>query len=543
MEDVVINGMKSVQLLDCTLRDGGYLNDWEFGHNGILNVFERVVSSGIDILEVGFIDECRSFNLNRSIFPNTMSIQNTLSVCKARPPILVGMIDYGTCGLEHVQDCKDSVLDGIRVIFKKHLLKEAFEYIDELNKKGYKTFAQLVAVSDYAAEDFQNIIEYANRVEPYAVSMVDTYGLLYPNDVASIFEILNNGLNDNISIGFHAHNNLQLAFANTIAFLQHSGDRNVVVDGTLYGMGKSAGNAPLELLAPYLNECYGKKYTISPMLEAIEENIKAFFAKTPWGYRTQFYLSAENRCHPNYVSYLQTKDNLSTSDINSILSEIEETTDKNKKLFFDKDYVEALYQRYLSKHLDDRINSQKLYTSLTGHKVLLMGPGKNISLQGDKVRSFIEKEHPLIISINYLSKDFHSDYVFLTKKSRYQAITEAIHSQRVKMIVSSNVNPRENVDFIFDKEPLLEREEEIMDNPFLMLLKILQRANIKELYCAGLDGYSDCEDNYFQKDMEYSFVKNYALRLNYHIRDVLATQYRDMAISFITSSHYCEENE
>ncbi len=103
-------------LLDCTLRDGGYINDWEFGYDSLVSVFERLTNAGVDIVEVGFIDERRPYAHNRSIFPDTKSIMDIWGCVKKRSPMVVGMIDYGTCSLENIEFCENSFFDGIRVI-------------------------------------------------------------------------------------------------------------------------------------------------------------------------------------------------------------------------------------------------------------------------------------------------------------------------------------------------------------------------------------------------------------------------------------------
>lgn len=539
--------MRNIQLLDCTLRDGGYINDWDFGHNKIINIYERVISSNVDIIEVGFIDERRPFDINRSIFPDTESIQKTFECTDNRPRMMVGMIDYGTCDICNIQEKKDSVLDGIRVIFKKHLMEEAMAYISEIKEKGYFVFAQLVATSDYADDDVIKLCNMANKVQPYAVSIVDTYGLLYPDSVLHYYELLDENLNKDIIIGFHAHNNLQLAYANSLSFLNRDLDRDVVIDGTLYGMGKSAGNTPIELLVPYLNDHFEKNYDLSPLLECIDENIKDIYSTSPWGYRTQFYLSAENDCHPNYVSFLMAQENLSVSDINVILGRLENGSTRNKKLFFDRDYIERLYEEFLVETIDDNVNHHRLFEAFKARKILIIGPGKNINLQRDRVDKFIGECNPILISINYIPKDLDIDYVFITKKSRYMEMTDSLYeakkNRNVGIISISNVHTREKSDFIFSREPLLEKKEEILDNSFLMLLKILDRAGISEVYCAGMDGYSDREDNYYSRDMEYSFVKTQANRLNHHIREVLSKEHKGMKVNFITYSHYIEVDE
>ena len=111
--------MRTVKLLDCTLRDGGFINDWEFGHDDIINIFERSVSAGTDIIEVGFLDDRREFDRNRTIMPDTAAVNEIFKGVDCGNSMIVGMIDYGTCRAENVCGKADSILDGIRVIFKK----------------------------------------------------------------------------------------------------------------------------------------------------------------------------------------------------------------------------------------------------------------------------------------------------------------------------------------------------------------------------------------------------------------------------------------
>ena len=268
---------KQVKLLDCTLRDGGYVNDWAFGHDNLVSIFERLADSGVDIIEVGFLDDRRPFDLNRSIMPDTESVEKIFGMLDRKNSMVVGMIDYGTCDISNIQPCSESYLDGIRVIFKKHLRKQALEYCAQIKALGYKVFAQLVSVTSYSDKEMLDLIRLANEVEPYAVSMVDTYGLMHQNNLSHYFDILDANLKPGINLGYHAHNNFQMGYANCIAMLAKNTDREILVDGSLYGMGKSAGNAPIELIAMHMNHVYGKQYKISQMLEAIDANVLQFY--------------------------------------------------------------------------------------------------------------------------------------------------------------------------------------------------------------------------------------------------------------------------
>ena len=545
--------MREIKLLDCTLRDGGYVNDWEFGHNNISSIFERLVDSGVDIIETGFLDERRPFDINRSIMPNAADTNTIFGQLPKRPWLVTGMIDYGTCGLDHVQPRSETYIDCIRVIFKEHLMEEALPFCGELKKLGYKVTAQLVSVTTYSDAALKRLCKLANEVKPYAVGMVDTYVLLNPDSMRHIYSVLDRNLDSDICIGFHGHNNFQLAYANSVAFVDYVptdseekkkfDERTILVDGTLFGMGKSAGNCPLELIAMHLNEKHGGNYKINPMLESINESIMGFYKKNPWGYKTYFYLSALNKCHPNYVKQFQSKANLSVADVNDVLGQIEP---ESKKLLYDRAVGEETYQNFCKKY-DDDLEAARLTQTLKGRKILLLGPGKNIQLQNQNVRLYMETYNPITISINYIPGEFRTDFVFLTNSKRYLTSESSlleVKNKQTRIIATSNVTARgTKFSFTFTREPLLEMNERIKDNSFLMLLKVLRQAGIKEVACAGFDGYSDVEDNYFNPVMEYSFVKQEALHLNSHIREALDTELSDMHIDFITYSRYQERDD
>lgn len=536
--------MGEIRLLDCTLRDGGYVNDWEFGYNNLISIFERLVDSGVDIIEIGFLDDRRPFDINRSIMPDTASTEKIWGKISRRPEMVVGMIDYGTCEISNIQPCAESFLDGIRVIFKKHIMKEALNYCAEIKGLGYKVFAQLVSITSYNDEELLELIEIVNKVKPYAVSMVDTYGLLTPKDLLYCYEILDRNVLPEIRIGFHAHNNFQLGYANAITFLGKDTVHDIVVDSTLYGMGKSAGNAPTELVARYMNHEYRKAYHISPMLEAIKESIMDFFRSSPWGYQMVYYLSAAAGCHPNYVNYLNGKENLSVSKIYDILGQIAPDA---KKLLYDKETAENTYSDFVEQHITNSGVLTDLREELSAKSLLLMGPGKNIRLQKETIETYIKKEKPTVISINYLPSDFYADYIFITRCNRYLELAATMHdaeNRNIKVIATSNVEGRgRQFDYMVDRAPLLDKKGNIKDNSFLMLLNLLKRIGIKKVTCAGFDGYSAKDDNYFNPKMEYSFIKEEAYQLNAHIKDMLNSDYKDMDIVFLTYSHYTEEED
>ena len=530
--------MGEIKLLDCTLRDGGYINDWEFGHDNIVTIYERLIGAEIDIVEIGFLDERRIYDFNRSILPDTASVKRTYGDLKRGRSMIVGMIDFGTCGIEHIQLCEESYLDGIRVIFKKERMHEAVAFCAKVKEKGYCVFAQAVSITSYSDEEFAELTGLVNSLEPYAFSLVDTYGLLHKQQLEHYFTMADRQLKINIGLGYHAHNNFQLAYTNCIEVLEKKMDRMLIIDGTLYGMGKSAGNAPTELLSMYMNDHNGKSYRTHQLLEAIDVTMLDIYHKTPWGYHFKFFLSASNDCHPNYVAYLQDKQKLSVKSINDILSRIA----PSKKLLYDEKHIENLYLNYQNKECNDTEDYSELVKVLSGKNILLLASGNNIYEQREKVNKYIEEKKPVIISVNFLPEIYNMDYLFLSNAKRYVQMATVLCKRRedLKTIATSNVtSTTDSFEYMLNYGKFLDEDAEIRDNPLFMLLKLFKDCEAASIGLAGFDGYNMAKTtNYINANMEYTFTKERAEQINEDVRNGIKRSGLSDKIYFITSSCY-----
>lgn len=533
--------MGQIKLLDCTLRDGGYVNDWKFGHDNMVSVFERLVDAGVDIIEVGFLDERRPFDVDRSIMPDTSCVEKIFGGLDRKQAMVVGMIDYGTCGLENIQPCSESYLDGIRVIFKKHLREDAMAYCGELVKLGYKVFAQLVSVTSYDDEEMLDLARLANKYKPYAVSMVDTYGLMHQNNLMHYFNLLNDNLDVEIGLGYHAHNNFQMGYANCIAMLSNKIERTMVVDGTIYGMGKSAGNPPIELIAMHMNANLGTDYHISQILEAIDSNISQFYSPATWGYNMFFYLAASNDCHPSYVSFLMDKKTLSVKSIVEILRKLE----GEKKLLYDQKLIEKLYLDYQLHECDDTEAMAELERIIKGRSVVVLGPGPSFNQRRKDVEEYINKNDSVVISINFLSHicKEHLDFVFLTNSKRYVQMATKLktYNEDVPIIATSNVTKTQGkFPYVLNYSSLIDPDTEIIDNSLIMLLKALKKLGAKDAALAGFDGYKRRYSNFYKTNFEHGFEKDKADYINGYVKNYLNETRYTLPVTFITPSLYQE---
>lgn len=526
--------MSQINLLDCTLRDGGYLNDWEFGHDNIINIFERLVSAEVDIIEVGFLNESREYDVNRSIFPDAESVNRTYRGLRKGNSMIVGMIDYGTCGVGRLLLASESFMDGIRVIFKKEKKEGAIVFCKQIKDLGYKVFVQAVSITSYNDDELMELIDLVNDLEPYAFSLVDTYGLLHKSQLMHYFDFANQHMKTDIGLGYHSHNNFQLAYANCIEVMELPPlARNVIIDGTLYGMGKSAGNAPLELLATYMNDNLGKHYHCSQLLEAIDVTMLELHKQIPWGYSFKFFLSASKDCHPNYVTYLMDKKKLSVKSINEILDKLE----KSKKLLYDQNYVEQLYVEYQKNECDDSKDRLYLRNWLQNKKVLLLAPGKNVIVQQGRIEAYLEEEGTrdatVTISINFVPENIPVDAVFISNAKRYVSLSTKLsqNEEQIITLATSNVtNASGSFDYVFNYSVLLDEKAMIVDNPMIMLLKLLDEAGAVSVALAGFDGYVKADaPNYVNPNMDHSFSRTKAREIN---QDVMSSIDRLGALGF-----------
>lgn len=325
-----------ISLLDCTLRDGGYVNNWQFGDEQSLRIFKQLQCAKVDVVEVGYLRSNKSYVRGSSVYPNTAVIDEYFSGIPKHCQI-AAMIDYGDCSLDSLKSKAESIVDVLRITFRRHQIDEALRYCQKIIDLGYKVCLQPVSVTSYSEKDMMNLCTKVNKLHPNTLCIVDSYGLLDEEQLLAYYKLLEDNLDVDIGIGYHSHNNFQLAYSNTIHLIKQNSARTLILEGSLYGMGKSAGNCNTELLAMCLNKRCGKNYDINEILDVIESCILRWNNTCKWGYQLRFYVSALHQVHPNYVNYLIDK-GFAMRDISEIVGKVKH----ERALIFDKDYLEKL---------------------------------------------------------------------------------------------------------------------------------------------------------------------------------------------------------
>ena len=526
-----------IKLLDCTLRDGGYLNDWNFGNNSMINIVKRLIKSNVDIIEVGFLDDRRDFDTNRSINPTTSSYDSIYKDIDKKNAYITAMINYGTCSIDNIAPKSESMINAIRVIFKQPKMEGALELCHQLKAKGYDVFVNPVSITTYSDRNMLDLIDKVNELEPYAMSLVDTYGLLHQEKLFKYFYLLDNNLKPSIRIGYHAHNNFQLAYSNAIRLLDIKTKRNIILDSSLFGMGKSAGNCNTELLANYLNNFYDKNYDISEILNIIELEILKYKKTADWGYQLTYYLAGSNSCHPNYVKYLENKNMLRIQEINNILALI----DEDHQLNYDEKYIENLYLDYQAKDYDDSQAMKDLRKSLENKSILLIGPGASVRDEYEKIKDFINKNNLITFSVNHINKIFETDYVFISNDKRYDQFVDLLEKRNnnSKLITTSNITSNDDLEkYIINYSNIISKETPVGQSSLFMIVTLLKKLGVKNIVLAGFDGFTKLAQTYYDSELQFNQEIQNGNEITKAIAEQIEKFKQDIDISFLTKSSY-----
>jgi len=294
--------MDKFNLLECTLRDGGYITNWNFDDKIIIDTIYELIEANLDFVEVGYLNN-KPYVSNTTQFKNIEQIACFLPKDRKNSQILV-MADVQQYTPADITPFTGNAIDGIRVVFYKHQIEEAFALCKAVSSNGYKLFVQPMVTIDYTLNEYAKLIKRINSLQPYAVSIVDSFGYMIKSDFRLYFRVLENILDPQTMIGFHSHNNMYLAFITAQDIFEYETSRRLIIDSSLYGMGRGAGNLNTELIANYYNMVLGNKYDISRILKLIGKYILPIEKERGWGYSPYLFLTGMYRCHPNYACYL-----------------------------------------------------------------------------------------------------------------------------------------------------------------------------------------------------------------------------------------------
>lgn len=339
---------KNIYLLDATLRDGGQgledlhkngFSDKIFSEEVKHSTIESLGNSNVDIIEIGTMGPSVDDKSKFAIYQNVEELSKYLPEKRNPNALYAGLYIGPDTDVNEIPDWNPTLVEGIRVILRYSELQKSLDYCAALSAKGYKVFVQPMLTMRYTDAELDMVIRAANKMKAYACYFVDSYGYMQPQDVKRLFDYYDARLDKDIKIGFHAHNNMNLAFSNVQYFLNIDSARDVIIDSCATGMGQGAGNLQTELIVPYLNENYGKNYDYDSVLDICDVLDNEMIPDDLWGYSVARLLPAVYKTAYKYGLMMRNKYHLSFRQMNKILREM---PDANRMRFTPQDLVSIL---------------------------------------------------------------------------------------------------------------------------------------------------------------------------------------------------------
>lgn len=492
MEDNNLKGYnnmgKKIELLDCTLRDGAYIVDAKFGTPAMKGIIKRMQDANVDIIECGWLKNS-IHEEGTSFFHTPENLQHYL-IKHCDRATYVAMIDWDRYNLDYLPENDGKSLDAIRVVFPHGKHREGIAVGKEIIKKGYKVFFQAANTLSYSNEELKELAAAVNEAQPKSLSVVDTFGAMYPEDLERIVNVLDQELNSEIKLGFHSHNNQQLSFALSIQFveLMNQKGRSCIVDASLCGMGRGAGNAPTELVANYLNRKQNCNYDMNQIMDAIDMYMPYFQEHYTWGYSTPYFIAGMYCCHVNNIAYLQKNHRTNAQDMKNVIESL--STDDRKK--YDYDLLEEKYLENQNRIVDDEQELEQLQKVMGEREVLLIAPGKSIEQKKTKILQYIREHKPIVIGVNAIDPSYQYDYLFMLNVVRYNYAKEIYTNQfyGTKRILLSNIKtePDDN-EIIINFNHVVKRGWEHFDNAVINALRLMDKLHVHKVAVAGFDGF------------------------------------------------------
>ena len=295
---------KEIKVLDCTIRDGGLMNNHLFTDDFLSAVFKSLNSSGVDYIELGYKADESQFSRSEygsMKFCSEKDIEKVVNGEEIKSKISV-MVDMGRVDPSKIPQKSESLIDMMRVASYVKDIDKAIDLANQLQSKGYEVTINLMAVSHARELELDEaLIQVEKESNVDALYLVDSFGALYSEQIKHLAKKYKS-LMPTKEIGIHAHNNQQLAFANTIeAVIQNVN----FLDGTIFGIGRAAGNCPLELLLGFLKN---PKYDLRPILEILESHFVKLKEEIEWGYTIPYMITGILDLHPRAGMKLRKSD-------------------------------------------------------------------------------------------------------------------------------------------------------------------------------------------------------------------------------------------
>ena len=512
-----------IKLLDCTLRDGGYVNDWKWGYEKARDIISFLVKARVDVVEVGFLRNVDNYIPDLTVCNHIEELNNLLPDETERT-IFSAMAMRSNYDINKLSPYRGKGIEMIRITAHDYDIEEGMDFASQVKDKGYKLAINPINIMGYSDSKILWILEQVNKIHPYQFSIVDTFGSMKRRDLDRIVSLVDHNLSKDIRVALHLHENMSLSCCLAQNYIDRHLDRPIAIDASLMGMGRIPGNLPIELIADYLNDYSDNSYDIDYLMDAIQEYISPLKGETQWGYTPAYYLSAKFNLHRNYAEHYLKKGDLTNRDINHILSRF----DRKKATAYDSVYADKLYEEYHSNNIDDKKDRELLNKELNNKNILIIAPGQTINNYKNIIDNFINIYKPIIISLNFIPDLFKIDYAFFSNNRRFYKAKK----KNSKLILTSNITEGAydyKIDYNSVSCPFNQGS-----NSYILLLKLLSSITYKNLYVAGADGYSENGNNYYKPNIKSHSVQGH----DFNMAIIEAIKNLGIKVNYITPSKY-----
>lgn len=521
-----------IELLDCTLRDGAYIVDSMFGAAAMKGIISHLQDAQVNIIEVGWLKD--KPHQEGSSFYHVPADAEQYIVNKNPNCLYVAMIDWNRYDDSVLPPYDGKSIDAVRVVFPYGKHKEGIEIGMRIREKGYTVMFQAANTLAYNNDDLITLAEAMNKVHPASLSVVDTFGAMYEEDLERIVTCLDAHLDKDIKMGIHTHNNQQMAFALSLCFirLMKKFNRDMMIDASLCGMGRGAGNATTELVSNYLNKKCDCHFNVDAIMDAIDVYMGYYQENYEWGYSTAYCIAGMYCCHVNNIAYLLKNHRTSSKDMRIIIESL--SPDDRKK--YDYDLLEEKYIQNQSKYIDDVETVKDLSVELGKKGNLLVCPGLSSIEERDKINDYIKIIKPTVIGVNAIIPGYNYDYLFFVNPARYEYAKNSYPEtfKATKKIVLSNIkNEADDNEVIVGFNTVIKRGWTHYDNAAICAFRLVDKLGLKSVSIAGFDG--------FRHKYNESYADEYLPSLNPDNKwDELNIEITEMFVDFKKNAASCK---
>lgn len=331
----------SIKILDCTLRDGGHVNDSLFGHETIHEIAYGLTKAKIDYIEMGFLKN-GTFTEDHSSCIDAAEMNVNIPDYKGNTKF-TAMIRPDWYDINQLSLKKQKV-DIFRFAFYYRDFDLMAKYAQIVTDRGYGFICNPVNIMGYTNDRLKELVDRLNEIKPEQLTIVDTYGALTFDDLNRVYHLIEANLDSDIRIGLHLHENQSLAYGLLHEFLRiKKPSRATVLDASLLGMGRMPGNLCMEILASHMNRYYGRDYNLFEIYRLMAQYIEPLKAKYGWGYNPAYFLTGQMNMHRSYGEFLINK-NLNAYEIAKLLVKVPDSA----KDEFHKEVIEGIYNEFVT---------------------------------------------------------------------------------------------------------------------------------------------------------------------------------------------------